>query len=150
MSNIIRVTKIFHFEMAHALDGHDGLCQHIHGHSYVLEVCLIGSPDPNPQSPKQGMVMDFADLKQIINKLIISKLDHALVVRQDSDSHKHLTCGPCTRIVAVPFQPTCENMLPYFAALLKNALPQGVALHHLRLHETASAFAEWYASDNAQ
>lgn len=150
MNNTIRVTKIFHFEMAHALDGHDGLCQHIHGHSYVLEVCLIGKPDPNPQSPKQGMVMDFADLKGIINRLIISRFDHALVVRQDSNTHRLQANNPNARIVAVPFQPTCENMLPYFASLLTDKLPHGVALHHLRLHETASAFAEWYASDNDQ
>jgi 6-pyruvoyltetrahydropterin/6-carboxytetrahydropterin synthase len=42
----IRVTKRFHFEMAHALRCHDGLCANIHGHSYVLDVTLIGEAAP--------------------------------------------------------------------------------------------------------
>ena len=48
----IRVTKRFHFEMAHMLFEYDGLCQNIHGHSYNLEVTLIGEPATRRVTPK--------------------------------------------------------------------------------------------------
>lgn len=51
-------------------------------------------------------------------------------------------------VVTVGYQPTCENMLGDFAARIAARLPEGVALHSLRLHETATSFAEWFAEDN--
>ncbi|MCF8299011.1 MAG: 6-carboxytetrahydropterin synthase, partial [Saprospiraceae bacterium] len=65
MSNI-RLTKEFKFEMAHVLLGYDGPCKNIHGHSYGLDVTVIGSPDNNTDSAKLGMVIDFGDLKKIV------------------------------------------------------------------------------------
>ena len=53
-----------------------------------------------------------------------------------------------TNVVLVDYQPTCENMLIDFAARLKAALPEGVKLHSLRLHETATSYAEWYSDEN--
>ena len=51
--------------MAHALWNYDGACKNIHGHSYKLFVTVIGEPDPDEESPKYGMVIDFTDLKEI-------------------------------------------------------------------------------------
>ena len=51
-------------------------------------------------------------------------------------------------IVTVPYQPTCENMLDDFARRIRARLPEGVTLWSLRLHETATSFAEWFAEDN--
>ncbi|HSO85026.1 MAG TPA: 6-carboxytetrahydropterin synthase, partial [Draconibacterium sp.] len=62
----IRVTKRFHFEMAHTLYEYDGLCRNIHGHSYYLEVTLIGEPRNEPKHPKDGMVLDFGEIKEIV------------------------------------------------------------------------------------
>ncbi len=67
----VRVTRIFRFEMAHALWGYDGLCKNIHGHSYVLKVTVAGSPITDPDDRKLGMVIDFGDLKRIVNKQIV-------------------------------------------------------------------------------
>lgn len=52
------------------------------------------------------------------------------------------------KVVLTDYQPTCENMLADFAERLLGALPEEVELYSLRLHETATSFAEWYASDN--
>lgn len=52
------------------------------------------------------------------------------------------------RIVCVDYQPTCENMLADFAARIAPRLPEGVELYALRLHETATSYAEWVADDN--
>ena len=69
--NKIRITKHFDFETAHALYGYDGKCKNIHGHSYHLHVTVIGIPIDDDQDPKNGMVMDFGDLKVIVKNEII-------------------------------------------------------------------------------
>ena len=48
----------------------------------------------------------------------------------------------------MPYQPTSERMLIHFAALIREQLPAGVSLYSLRLGETATSYAEWYAVDN--
>ena len=144
----IRLTKEFHFELAHALEGYDGACRNIHGHSYILFVTVIGSPISSVSNPKLGMIMDFGDLKGIVNSTIISRFDHALLLNQSSSMLKTLRAESFGKVESLPFQPTCENLLPYFAELILTLLPEGVKLHHLKLNETATSFAEWYASDN--
>jgi 6-pyruvoyltetrahydropterin/6-carboxytetrahydropterin synthase len=145
---IIRLTKEFHFELAHALEGYDGACRNIHGHSYILFVTVIGNPITSVSNPKLGMIMDFGDLKGIVNSSIISRFDHALLLNQSSSMLKTLRSESFSKVEALPFQPTCENLLPYFAELISSQLPDSVKLHHLKLNETATSFAEWYASDN--
>lgn len=146
----IRLTKEFAFEAAHALDGYDGPCREIHGHSYRLFVTVKGTPSQAADDPKCGMVVDFGVLKRIVHEEILARLDHAFVLRR-SDAGKAV-CealeGRCGNIVLTDYQPTCENMLVDFARRLRARLPEGVALHALRLHETATSFAEWFAEDN--
>jgi 6-pyruvoyltetrahydropterin/6-carboxytetrahydropterin synthase len=141
----IHLTKQFNFEMAHSLPGYDGKCRHIHGHSYQLFVTVKGIPEQNPNNPKYGMVMDFTELKGIVNRLIVDRLDHALLLRHDAPLTRELQ-EAYAKVVTVPYQPTCENMVLDFAAILQEALPQSVALHSIRLHETATSYAEWIAS----
>lgn len=143
----IRLTKQFTFEMAHALKGYDGKCRHVHGHSYILYVTVIGAPCADINNPKYGMVMDFGELKKIVNENIVDKLDHALVLRTDAVLTQELE-QQYGNVVLTDYQPTCENMIVDFAGRIKNKLPQGVKLHSLRLHETATSFAEWFAADN--
>ena len=147
---IIRLTKEFSFESAHALDGYDGLCREIHGHSYRLFVTIKGEPSGNEGDPKLGMVMDFGDLKRIVNGEIVERLDHSFVLR-DSEQNvelREMLGAKFNKVVLVDYQPTCENMLSDFAERLRRALPSHIELYSLRLHETATSYAEWYASDN--
>ena len=146
----IRLTKEFNFEMAHALKGYDGACRHIHGHSYRLFVTVIGSPSSDLNDPKLGMVMDFSVLKGIVGKLIVDRYDHALILR-DCDEKRELQeemQKEFQKVEIIDYQPTCENMISRFAELIKAELPSNVALHHIKLHETATSYAEWYACDN--
>lgn len=146
---IIRLTKEFSFEAAHALGGYDGPCREIHGHSYRLFVTIKGEPSTDPMNPKQGMVMDFGVLKKIVHEEIISRFDHALVLRSTADKELlKLLTAQFDNLIEVDYQPTCENMLDDFARRIIGRLPEGVTLHSLRLHETASSYAEWFAEDN--
>ncbi|MCW3807578.1 6-pyruvoyl trahydropterin synthase family protein [Plebeiibacterium marinum] len=145
----IRLTKEFRFEMAHALWNYDGLCKHFHGHSYILRVTIIGSPINDPMNPKYGMVMDFGQLKKIVNEEVVDRLDHSVVINQNAD-HKEFTSIPQMgeRVVFTDYQPTCENMIVEMAQRISSRLPDDVLLHSLRLNETANSFAEWFAEDN--
>lgn len=135
--------------MAHALHNYDGLCKNIHGHSYILQVTVIGTPCKRTDNPKLGMVMDFGDLKTIVNEEIVSKLDHA-VVMPDSYPQGQIKnlCEMTERIIITDYQPTCENMLIDFAKLIQPRLPKDIELFSLKLYETANSFAEWFAEDN--
>lgn len=148
--SVIRLTKEFTFEAAHMLEGYDGLCREIHGHSYRLFVTVKGEPECDPCSPKLGMVMDFGELKRIVNEQIINRLDHAFMMRNTPAAEELIDTLSYrfSKIVLTEYQPTCENMLSDFAERLLGALPDSVELCSLRLHETASSYAEWKASDN--
>ena len=149
MTAVIRVTKEFSFEMAHALLNYDGPCRNVHGHSYRLFVTLSGTPVNEKQNPKNGMVIDFTDLKNIVKKEIISVFDHATTVSGSYDNMMlesfKMMLG---NVIVVDYQPTCENLVADFASRIRKHLPDKVTLHSLKLYETATSNAEWYASDN--
>lgn len=149
MSPLIRVTKEFPFEMAHVLSNYDGPCKNVHGHSYRLFVTLSGLPADDPENPKNGMVIDFSDLKNIVRKEIVNIFDHSVVLSDRIDKEKaEMFKKMFGNAVLVSYQPTCENLVSDFAERIKPHIPAGVNLHSLKLYETATSFAEWYASDN--
>lgn len=144
----IRLTKEFKWEMAHALLGYDGPCRNIHGHSYELVVTVIGVPSMRIDDPKLGMVMDFKDLKGIVRDCIVDEVDHALMLNEavDADLVTSLRKN-YEKIILVPYQPTTENMLTDFAGRIQKKLPSHIKLHSLRLRETVTSYAEWFAQD---
>jgi len=145
----IRITKEFNFEMAHALWNYDGKCKNIHGHSYKLFVTVTGYPINNSENPKNGMVLDFGDLKKIVNSKIIEKHDHALAINSNSP-HKEIFKPEFNFEIKQlkNYQPTAENLIVEFAEILSNELPENVKLHSLKLYETSTSYVEWFASDN--
>lgn len=142
--SIIKITKQFSFEMAHALRNYDGLCRNIHGHSYKMDITLAGQPLHDESSPKNGMVMDFGDLKRLVNEEIISLLDHALVLNAKTDAQLvDVLKLNYEKIVIVDFQPTTENLLNFIAGKIQTRLPDDVKLTCVRLRETDTSYAEW-------
>ena len=149
MSNI-RITKEFSFETGHALYGYDGKCKNVHGHSYKLSVTVIGVPISDRNNVKFGMVIDFSDLKKIVKEEIVDHFDHATVFNETTP-HLELANELKSRghhVILVDYQPTSENMVTDFAEKIKSRLPKSIQLHSLKLQETDTSFAEWYASDN--
>jgi len=145
----IRVTKFYDFEMAHALWNYDGLCKNIHGHSYKLYVTVIGEPISNEDELKNGMVIDFSDLKKIVKTQIVDKFDHSLVVNKNAPHLKLLELNEMyERHHVVDFQPTAENLVIHFVNIIKPLLPGEVRLKNVKLYKTASSYAEWDADDN--
>lgn len=147
---IVRVTKSFNFETAHALYGYDGKCKNIHGHSYKLFVTIKGTPIQDSTNPKFGMVIDFGDIKKIVRTEIIDRFDHTILLNVNSP-HKQLgeqLINDGHKVIFTEYQPSCENMLLDMVDLIKPHLPNTVELQSIRLHETETSYAEWQAEDN--
>lgn len=129
------LTKKFAFEMAHAIEGYDGKCANLHGHSYHMEVTVEGT-----KLNADGMAIDFGTIKRIVQEQVVDLFDHALVLKEGSSllaagsTHKNL--------IAVPFNPTTENLLLHFAQLIEPHLPADTQLHSIRLAETDTSVAE--------
>ena len=146
----IRITKQFDFETGHALYGYDGKCRNVHGHSYKLSVTVIGSPIEDKNNVKYGMVIDFSDLKKIVKEQIVDAFDHATVFNKNTP-HLELAQELQSRghnVILVDYQPTSEMMLIDFAAKIKAKLPEEIQLYSLRLQETTTSYAEWFAEEN--
>ena len=143
----IRISKEFDFEMAHALDGYDGPCKHVHGHSYGLIVTVIG--EPQKEGAKKGMVMDYGDLKRIVKHAIIDRWDHALLISSDQKEEIPKNSKALfAKVEYVDYQPTSENMLVDIVDKIQDKLPEEIKLYSVFLRETARSWAEWYAEDN--
>lgn len=143
---MIRITKEFKFEMAHALHGYDGLCKNIHGHSYKLWVTIRGVVLNERTHKKDGMVMDFDVLKSFVKPIIVDKYDHSLVLNANSP-HAEIDFSAFEKVFFLPYQPTSENLVADFALQIKNKLPEDIELYKLVLSETATSFAEWHSRD---
>lgn len=66
----MQVTRNFTFSAAHHLTNYRGICERLHGHTYHLSVTVEGKVH------EDGLVVDFAVLKEIVERKIISKIDH--------------------------------------------------------------------------
>ena len=124
---MITVTKHYGFEACHHLPHYDGACANLHGHSYKLDVTIGGRIITDKDNPKQGMILDFKDLKNIINEVVVEKYDHSNL----NDFFEN---------------PTAELMVKQIAVDIMSKLPQEVYLMSCKLWETSTSYAEWNVS----
>ena len=96
------------------------------------------------------MVIDFGDLKKIVNEEVVDVFDHATVFNKNTP-HLELAKELKDRghhVILVDYQPTSEMMVIDFADKIKKRLPGKIKLHSIKLSETDTSFAEWFASEN--
>ena len=141
MANL-RITKEFRFEGAHALLDYDGKCRHIHGHSYRLMITVEGVPSLREGDPKIGMIMDFGDLKDVVETHIVKHFDHALLLRRNAPLAEEIS-GAYQDVLLLDFQPTCEQLTLHFADILKKIITLPNSLYSVRLYETPTSWCEW-------
>lgn len=148
------VTKRVSFDMAHRITNHKGKCQNIHGHTYSMEVELEGPIVNGPETGRsdEGMVMDFGDLKTILDKYIVQMYDHSTMIwkedkllypffkeLQDKGFNVHI----------MDFPTTAENMAKHFfeVLLMWCIVNENEMLKSVKVWETPSACAI-YTFDN--
>ena len=111
---------------------------------------IVGQPISDTTHVKLGMVIDFSDLKVIVKNKIVDIYDHATVFNKNTP-HVELAKELADRghnVLLVDYQPTSEMMIIDFANVIKQELPSHIKLHSLKLQETDSSYAQWFASDN--
>ena len=138
---MLQITKIFRFEMAHAMYGYPGKCKDIHGHSYELHVTIAPTDISENFLPGPGLIMDFKELKQIVNEGLIRQLDHKLVLSDDFIT-AHSTAHS-ENLLEWKHEPSAENILVYIRQFLSKHLPEHIRLSKLKLFETNDSYAEW-------
>jgi len=145
----LRVTKIFDFETAHALWNYDGKCKNIHGHSYKLTVSISGEVIQDINHVKNGMIIDFGDLKKIVKKEVVSPFDHCLLLNANTPHADYAKVeNGFSKMMLCDYQPTAENMLIDMVKRILPKLPKHITLKYAKLQETDNSYVEWFKSEN--
>jgi 6-pyruvoyltetrahydropterin/6-carboxytetrahydropterin synthase len=142
----ILAARLISWDMAHRLgDGYTSKCRHLHGHRYVAEIA-IASPDLD----RYGMVLDFAEIREVCDQWIQAHLDHACLVQASDHSLLEFLRREQSRHHVVEFNTTAERIAVWLAAVLQAELDRRpslaarqVELVRLRLYETPNCYAEW-------
>ena len=124
----VAIRKTYKFEAAHQLPGHNGKCKNLHGHSYVLEVEIVGDLQTDTEASDFMMVMDFHDLDAIVKPLIEVALDHKFL-NTTLEEYSPRTTAECVAI--------------HIAGYIKQKLPEHITLTEVVLWETATSRAIW-------
>lgn len=139
--NTLSVTKVFRFEMAHAIFQYPGSCCNIHGHSYVLHVTVESKHYETAYLKGTGMFLDFKQLKEIVNQNVIQVFDHKLVLSKDYVAANSVdNSNPA--MVIFDAEPTVENMLFFIQQAISPKLESHLKLSKLVLWETSDSYAE--------
>ena len=132
----MKIAKEFRWEMGHRLPEHFGKCKNIHGHSYRMIVHIDGKVSSG------GMVMDYYDLKKIVDPLV-ERLDHAFLVYKEDKEIIEFLQKMNSKMVIVDFQSTVENICKYFLKeIRKTKLPSNINKLTVRIYETEDDYAE--------
>jgi len=136
---MIYITRKEHFSASHILKNDNfnetdnlnifGKCNSMHGHNYYLEVKLRGIPDKST-----GFIFDLKELKIIINREIIDKVDHKFL------NELALFKG---------INPTTENIAIVFYNILKDkVISPNASLYSVKIFETEKNCAEYIEEPN--
>ncbi len=110
------ISRDFKFDAAHRLERYHGKCEKLHGHTFKIRVTLAGVPDA------EGMIVDFVELKRIVQDRVLSVLDHSYL----ND---------------VIEQPTVENIAKWIWEKLEDSLGfENCKLHEITVWETEDCF----------
>ncbi|MFC3873163.1 6-carboxytetrahydropterin synthase QueD [Neisseria musculi] len=137
----MKITKIFTFDSSHMLNGHDGKCRNLHGHTYSLEITV--SDGLIEAGAKAGMVMDFADLKTLVEQHIIEPFDHAFLYHGANARESQIAAlleGWQMKTLRLPRRTTAENLSVEIYGRLKAA---GLPVCSVKLWETPASCAEY-------
>jgi len=142
------ITKQIEIDMAHRVPNHKSKCRNLHGHRYKIEAAVDDKIITTKGSSDEGMVIDFADLKEILMNEIDQQFDHgAIFYKQDPLTDHFLKISASgyqshSKIHFVDFIPTAENLCKHWFLLIKPQLKaRGIKLKHIKVWETPTSTA---------
>lgn len=136
-----RVTKSVSWCMAHRLPCHDGKCHNLHGHDYILEVTLSGN-ELQIEGTSSGMLIDFKNLKEILNDRIVDVLDHGCMIStNDHVMMNFFIKNPDMKHTIVSVSPTAEAIAEWCYYRLEGEFPQTIV--KIRIYESPDSWADY-------
>ena len=86
---------------------------------------------------------------QQLKEHILQTFDHALVLNEEAPySKSEVISNEFEKVILVPYQPTCENLLIDFVSRIQSLFTDNKKLISVRLEETPTSYAEWNLHDN--
>ena len=128
------VTRLIHFCYGHRLMDYEGKCRHPHGHNGKIDITMKGS-----KLDKRGMVMDFEDIKQTVQKWVDSELDHKMLLNK-KDPLVRILQDMGEPVVVMDGNPTAENIAKL---IFEHAKKRGLPVVNVRIWETVNSYAEY-------
>lgn len=142
----VRINREWTFQASHQLEGHRGKCANVHGHAYRVSVELEGPLITEEQDVSSvGMIMDFADLDQIMSRLFITKMDHAFIAKGNEKILESLETVLGLKVYVLGERTTTENIALHIWGRLHHELVSlnfRGSLVRVRVYETNRAYAE--------
>jgi 6-pyruvoyltetrahydropterin/6-carboxytetrahydropterin synthase len=128
------VTRLIHFCYGHRLMDYEGKCRHPHGHNGKIEITMKGD-----KLDKRGMVMDFEEIKQSVQKWVDSELDHKMLLNKKDPLVKILK-DMGEPVVVMDANPTAESIARHIYDYAKS---KRLPVVNVRLWETVNSHAEY-------
>ncbi len=135
-----KIAKEFQFDACHMLDGHNGKCHNLHGHTYRLIIEI--SANLIEQGSSADMVMDFADIKQTVKQHVIDKLDHAFLYNQHNNNESQIA-DLLQKMQRKTFAFSCRTTAEGMSKFIFNVLKQYLPISSVTLWETPTSYCQY-------
>lgn len=131
---MFRVTREIEFCYGHRLLRYEGKCRHLHGHNGRAVITLEGE-----ELDSRGMLVDFADIKQHVQRWIDDHLDHNMLLCRD-DPLVGVLLERGERVHVMDENPTAENIA---RLIFDHARGAGLPVVEVVLWETEHCFSTY-------
>ena len=143
----MQITRRLEFDAGHRIPDHKSQCRNLHGHRYAIEITLSGEIVHQDGNSANGMVLDFSDIKDLANRHLVDRWDHAfLAYAGDSAVIEFLESLPGHKTVVLDCIPTAENLADLAFRILdevyQDAYGNHLQLERVRLYETPNCWAD--------
>ena len=149
MSMTTTIKRFVETDTGHRVPNHKSKCKHMHGHRYRWEAVIEGDIIQTSGVSDEGMLMDFSDISEILEKHIHDVVDHSFIVYEKD----HLAIqalevlGDGHRTLIVPFIPTAENLAKWAFEQVEPHIAskygQKIKLLAMNVRETPKSWASW-------
>lgn len=134
---MVTITKELGIDAGHRVPGHTGKCRSPHGHRYTFTAKVEGTP------AEDGMIVDFAIIKQLMVEHIETPWDHAMIVWEKDKQLLAALDGHGWKIATVETPPTAEELARTAALRIGPLLGDGLRLLSMSCRETPTCEAEY-------
>lgn len=129
-----RVTREIAFCYGHRLLNYEGKCKHLHGHNGRAVIVLEA-----PSLDERGMLVDFVEIKQKVQRWIDENLDHNMLLCRD-DPILPVLVEQGERVFVMDTNPTAENIA---RLIFDRTTEEGLPVVEVILWETEKCYAAY-------